>query len=612
VSESSSSNKAESFQVTLQHVSAGFFLDILRHVHPGIAADTTASGEVNGDARCEWRGFDTLHACSGELHSTPLTLRLPHVERPLRFSPLLISAHDAANGPVRTGATRVSVKKGHRDDQVTVKESLPGAWILAPTHVSMSATSAAALAGALTPSGLTLHIDGPADLRDLNQLARAMNSPVLSGGIHSIIGAAQMALTLRSNWLPQSNPAVLMEGAPSNASNLPAQPVSWFVPSQWEGTVQIHNATLQLGSFPGTIQIAAAQVNLTDTGVEWSGLTGTYARIPFDGSIRWETSCPTSRPPCARTFTLHTANLNVDRLQGVLRRTIAESGLLEQLNPWATGAPELPEISGTFKADTLSAGKFSLKNASLQLHLQGHQADLVAISGSLFGGTVSGLAVAAVDKVSSVNVGSGSSNSSNQTGTTEPAIGSAQWGNGAPTYTMRVTLENIQPNLVAAMWHEKWGRGTATAQIRVKTRGWSTADLAQNASGKFAIDWRSGTLAALLPLAASATETADSAGESVATQGVTRFQRLRAAGHFSNEKLTLDIGQLVLANPTPRRQAASLDTQSMTGTVSFARVLDLRLQPSGVSITGPLDMPVMKARFVRTVGSPRAANSENP
>jgi hypothetical protein len=610
---SAQSNDVESFQVTLQHVSAGFFLDLLRHVHPGIAANTTASGEVNGDAKCEWRGLDTLHACSGELHSTPLTLRLSHVEHPLRLSPLLISTRDAADDSVGTGATRVSVKKGHRGDQIAVKESVPGAWTLAPTHVSMAGTLTATLAGTLTSSGLTLHIDGPADLRELNQLARAMNSPVLTSGIHSIIGTAQMALTLQSKWLPQSNPAVLAEAVPNNSTKLPGQPVSWFVPSQWGGTIQIHNAALQLGSFPGTIQIAAAQVNLTDSQVEWTGLMGTYAHIPFDGSIRWETSCPISRRPCGRTFTLHTANLNVDRLQGVLRRTIAESGLLEQLNPWATGAPELPEISGTFKADTLSAGKLSLKNASLQLHLQGHQADLVAISGSLFGGTVSGFAGAAADKISSGNASSesGSPSSRDQTGTTESAVGSAWWGDGPPTYTLRLTLGNIQPNLVAAMWHEKWGRGTATAQIRLKTHGWSTADLAQNASGNFAIDWRSGTLAALLPLMASSTETADSTGAGVGAQGVTRFQRLRAVGHFSNEKLMLDSGQLVFANPTPRRQAVSLDTQSMTGMVSFARVLDLRLQPSGVSITGPLDMPIVKAKFVRTVGSP-GADSENP
>jgi AsmA protein len=612
-SEPAASDNPGSFEVMLQHVSAGFFLDLLRHVHPGVAADTTASGEVNGNAKCEWRGLDLLRACSGELRSTPLTLHLPRVEHSLHLSPMLISTHEAMDGSTKTAA-RVPVRKVHRNDQIALRESAAGVWDLAPTHVSMAGTSSATLAGTLTSSGLTLHMDGPADLRDLNQLAHAMNSPVLSSGIHSIRGAAQMALTLRSNWLPQSNPALLVEGLPNNATNLATQPVPWFVPSQWGGTVQIHNATLQLGSFPGTFQIVGAQVNLTDTGVEWTGVTGTYAHIPFDGSIGWETSCPTSRPPCARTFTLHTSNLNVDRLQGVLRRTIVESGLLEQLNPWAAGVPELPEIAGTFKADTLSVGKLSLRNASLQLHLQGHQAELVAISGSLFGGTLSGLADDAPDAVSNrkATSDSGSPSSNGLPGAMESSVGSAQWGDGAPIYSLRVTLGNIQPDLVAAIWYQKWGRGTATAQVRLKMRGWSMADLAQNASGNFAIDWHSGTLAASLPLTASSTETADSTGSGRATQGVTRFQRLRTVGRFRDEKLMLDFGQLVLANQAPRRQTLSPATQFVSGTVTFSRILDLRLQPSGVSITGPLDMPVMKAKSAKVSGGAGAANSENP
>ena len=84
--------KSSSLQVTLQHISAGFFLELLRHVHPGVAADASVSGEVNGDANCEWRGFQTLNACSGELRSTPLALSLPHVEQPLHLSPMRVSS----------------------------------------------------------------------------------------------------------------------------------------------------------------------------------------------------------------------------------------------------------------------------------------------------------------------------------------------------------------------------------------------------------------------------------------------------------------------------------------------------------------------------------------
>jgi AsmA protein len=610
----SQSDSAGLITVALQQVSAGFFLDLLRHVHPGVAADTTASGEVNGNAKCEWRGFDTLRACSGELHTTALTLHLPHVEHSLHLSPLLISNLDGAAGSGKAVASPASAVTVRRNNPVSVKEPVAGTWDLETVHASLGGASSATMSGTLTSSGLTLHMDGPADLRDLSQLARAMNSPVLSSGIHSIRGTAQMAVTLRSNWLPQSNPSALVEAVPNNATNLSAQPVSWFAPSQWNGTVQIHNATVQLNSFPGTIQITGGQVNLTDTAVEWNGLTGTYARIPFDGTIRWETSCPASQPVCARTFTLHTTNLNVDRLQGVLRRTIAGAGLLEKLNPWAAGAPELPEITGTFKADILSAGKLSLKNAFLQLHLQGHRADLVAISGSVFGGALSGLPDDASKGGSNGDATpeGGSSNPGGPPGAMQSGAGSAQWGIGAPNYALRLALANIQPNLVAAIWHEKWGRGTATAEIRLKTDGWSTGDLAQNASGNFAIDWRGGTLAASLPSAASSNESEDSTGAVNVAQGVTRFQRLRAVGHILDQKLTLEFGQLVLANETGSRQAITPGIQSLSGTVTFARVLDLQLQPAGVSITGPLDTPVMKAKFIKPVGNTGVTDSENP
>jgi hypothetical protein len=604
------SDDAGLFTLALQQVSAGFFLDLLRHVHPGVAADTTASGEVNGSAKCQWLGFDTLRACSGEIRTTSLTLHLSHVDHGIHLSPLLISTPEAGGG---SGKGIGSVKPGtiHRNTSAVAKEQVPGTWNLATVHASLGTATSATLTGTVNSSGLTLHMDGPAELKDLSQVARAMNSPVLSAGIRSIRGGAQMAVTLQSNWLPQSNPTVLVEAAPSSPINPSAQPTSWFVPSQWTGSVQVHNATVQLSSFPGTIQILGGQVNLTDSAVEWNGLTGTYAHIPFDGSIRWETSCPTVRPPCARTFTLHTANLNVDRLQGALRRTIAASGLLEQLNPWAAGAPELPEVKGTFRADTLSTGKLSLKNAFLQLRLQGHRADLVGISGGVFGGTLSALPDDVGESASNANTTSDTAMPAavGASGAMQSGAGSAQWGDGPPTYALRVGLGNIQPDLVAAMWHEKWGRGTANIEIRMKTQGWSTADLEQNASGNFAIDWRGGTLAASMPAAApSAAPTEDSTDAVNIVQGITHFQRLRAVGHFRDETLTLEFGQLALGGTTVRRQTNTPGIQSVSGTVTFSRALDLRMQPSGVSITGPLDLPVMKAKTPKLLGSASVAN----
>ncbi|MGH9616524.1 MAG: AsmA family protein, partial [Acidobacteriaceae bacterium] len=448
-----------SMQVALQHVSAGFFLDLLRHIHPGIASDASALGEVGGNVKCEWRGFDTLHSCSGNLHSTALTLDLPHVADPLHLSPLAITA-EAAIPSDDALAPNAPSKKAKQGGQLGAPPVSPATWSLYPTRFSLGGTKPLAIAGTFTASGLALNLDGPVDLAKLNQLARAVNSPMVSGGIQSLRGAGEVALTLRSNWLPEANSDVMVAPASGDMKALANAAAPWFQPSQWSGTVQILNASLRLAPFPGRFHIAAAHVEITPTAVEWSGLKASYARVPFDGSVSWQTFCVSSRPPCARSFTLHTPKLNVDRLEAVLRGT--HSGFLQQLNPWARGVQDLPEVSGTFNTDSLSAGKLLVKNASLQLQIEGHHAELMAISGRLFGGTLSGIEDGAPNGATSVgNSSAGNSKAqSSQVSGNAPGnvsnsnVGSAEWGNGTPTYRLRVMLANLKPNSVAAIWHE--------------------------------------------------------------------------------------------------------------------------------------------------------------
>ena len=583
-----------SLQIALQHISAGFFLELLRHVHPGVSADATASGDVSGTVDCDWRGLATLDACSGEAHSTPLTLGLPHLQHPLHLSSLVLASSLAAGTDAASISTRrVPASRRKRKLVEAPPVSPTVTWNLASAHVSLGGPTPATLIGTFTSSGPRLNITGAADLARLNRLAYALNIPAISSGIQSIRGSAQLALTLESTWLPALADAdgIGGSGAAVQTGALAGLTSShWFVPSQWSGRLQIQNAILRLVSFPGTIQIAAAQVNLTPTGVEWTGLTGSYARIPLDGSVGWQTSCPALGTLCERTFTLHTSNLNVEHLQAELRKTYSDTSLLERINPWAGGMPEMPEISGTFSADLLSAGKLSLKNASLRLRLQGHHAELLAFSGVLFGGTLSGIPAAA-SGTASTPIRQGKS--SDGALAIEPEVGSAEWGDGSPVYTLQAGLRNIQPDQVAAIWHQRWGRGAANAEVRLRTRGWSAAELAQNVLGNFSIDWENGTLSAPSGPSPAIPSSSD------ATDGI-RFQRLDGEGTIRNQTLALDSGHMVLPDSHPSHRASGSITQSLSGTVTFSRVLNLRLEPSGITITGPLDMPVVSGKSVKS------------
>ncbi len=507
-------------EIALQKIPAQFFLDLLGHVHPGVAPDASASGEVNGRADCLWQGLHIPTACTGEVRAPELRLQLAHLDRPLRLSPLVLAAASEENSPTL--------------------------WRLEPVHVSLGGETAATIAGTAGSGNVALQVTGPADLTEMGRLAQSLRIPAFSGEVQSVRGSAQLGLTLTSNWL-----------AGQDNSDLPGTAAISLSPSQWTGSVQLRDATLKLAALPVPIELASGRIDLTPAGIEWTALNGTFARIPFDGSIEWQTPCPTANSACARSFTLHTANLNAGHLQAALHGSAG--GLFDLINPFAEDVPRLPKISGTFRADVLSAGRISLKDAILQLQLQGESAQLQSISGRIFGGTIS----------------------SAPSGADSRGAGSARWGDGAPAYTLHVDLNRIQPDNVGAIWHERWGGGVADAKIDLKTQGWSAAELAGNAGGKFSVDWRNG----MFPPAAEETN----------TPSLGKFDRWTAKGIVQSRTLVLDSSRMVPQIAPQRQGLVKPVTQSVTGTVTFGRALDLHLAPSGISIGGTLSAPPVQS-----------------
>lgn len=540
-------------QITLRQAPAAFFLDLLGHIHPGTPHDASASGQINGNVNCIWRGLDTLSACTGNVQSTELRLKLPNLEKPLTFSPVELVSSQAAEQAENTLA-------GH---------SMPAAWKLSPSHVGLGKASAATLTGVLTSSGPLLQLRGTADLNELSKLAQSLNIPVFSGEVQSVHGTAQLALSLQSSWLPQAGNGPAM-GAANIDQGLESSPAGLST-SQWTGSFLLKNAAMHLAAFPVDLQLASAQVDVFPDGIQWNALDGTIAHIPFDGSFRWQIPCPTASSACARSFTLHSANLNVSRLQAALIHTNDSSNLLNLINSWTGSSPELPEMTGTLNADVLSAGKVSMRNAVLKLQIKGRGAKLLAISGKIFNGALSGEELAMPANPSAA-------------GNVVPAeTGSMRWGDGAPVYTLRATLQHIQPDSIAAIWHEHWGPGTANLKIDIKTQGWSASELARNAGGKFSLAWLHGDLSTSDP----------SSGTPASSE---KFQQWDAKGTVRDQKLVLASSRIIPAIPRSGQSPAQVPfagAQSVSGTISFSRMFDLKLQPSGVSIKGLVSMPII-------------------
>lgn len=559
---SSSSANAPATVLLLQHVPAQFFLELLRQIHPGVAGVAAISGELNGTADCKWAGLHLPRACTGQVQSTALDLTLPQLARPIHLSRFTLAALATS----------------------------PGIWQLEPSHLSLGAAAPVTWSGTFTPSALTLKIEGPAKLREVVRLSQALRIPAISGQARTSQGSAQLALALQSTWLPQ--PILTSTGGPQ---------ILQFSPSLWTGTVQIRNAVMTLPALRGPLQLVSAQLQLTPDAVTWNRLSGTYGHIPFDGSLRWQTACAESTAACSRSFVLHAASLNTADFIAALHHGNGTSRLLDLVNPWAANAPGLPLLHGTVNVDRLTLGKLSIKNAALRLQMEGHAAELQSLSGNVFGGTISGGDLTGNDAVNEqAETHSPSSLESKSEPMTDAsrAIGSVRWGDGPPAYTLRAALTRIQPARVAALWQEHWGGGVADAVFSLTAQGWSAADVAQHAQGRFSIHWVDGAL-----------------GSPDASSTIT-FQRWRAAGRLAGKSFVLRSSQMRgwLAKESDRKSdpssGAASDSrvnttpaagvQTVTGAVSFGRLVNLKLQPSGTSLTGTLDAPTVTEKKTKT------------
>jgi hypothetical protein len=433
-------SETSNVHLTLHQVPTNFVLNIIRHLHAGIPAEASATGELNGHLNCVPPTVLSPNPCEGDFHTARWTLTLPDVPEPLAFSPL-----DIVDASSATRSAASAIKAAHKRQLSRAPSPPLTGFVVEPVHIALGATAPATVTGALASHGYNLALNGPATLDYLMPIMHTLGLQVYPTQIRSAHGDAQLELALRGSWLPAQNTETTLSAHPS-----------------WAGTVHLQNARIALKDWPGHILFSSAILQLNPGMVSWNNIQGSYQKENFDGNFQYNTMTVTDSPS-VRTFHLHVENLNAGHLQRSLLAADAQSSsLLGLVERWAGNSPELPKLTGEILADHLSVETLIVTNARMMLQIEGRKAVASAISGETLGGTLTG-------------------------------SGSVDWTTNTPAYRGQFAFHAIQPNAIAGLFHAvSWGHGTANLMLDLTTHGLASQDLMQQAEAHFTGQWKMG------------------------------------------------------------------------------------------------------------------------
>jgi len=508
---------------------AAFAVSILGLLRRGLTPSLTASGLINGHFSYA-TGGRPVHApstLSGEATVEPLSLDFSGVDKPLVFPAL----HFATPSPVTPH--RPGFKASRSEGRAAAKSVPRLAIFLNPAPVSLGAPNPAELSGQFTPAGFSLRLTGQAGLARLVALSKS--SGVFGSSLAAVGPAdaetpstADLELTLSGPWM-----------TPVSSASPPPPSVATA------GSLRIEQAQAKLGWLPEPVEIASATANFSPGKVTWTNASITVNGITARGSFTWPFPCPvgencgdTETPPAS--FTLDVPILDASALESALmgagRRNEFLSAILAQVGrktaPW-------PPLDGIVHIGSLNLANLTLHDAHGSISVRGTSVKITSLDAGALGG--------------SVNV-----------------AGRVETAGSHPVYSLNLNWSGVNVPQVAALFHEKWGAGSANGSASLTLEGYSTSDLIASAHGAFQWDWSHGSIGAIgpsgsgAPLAAAAgpanLERASLNSLQTAKFSPVHFSRWRASGAIGNKALKFD--------PADK-------TNPVTGTIAFDRTIDL-------------------------------------
>ncbi|HEY4932629.1 MAG TPA: AsmA family protein [Terriglobales bacterium] len=317
------------------------------------------------------------------------------------------------------------------------------------------------------------------------------------------------------------------------------------------GKVQLRNATAELQGVGEPLEIASATATLAEQAVTISPFSAGFKDgTAVSGSASFPLHCG-SPGSCLLHFDLHTPEISLARLNQLLNPTY-------QSQPWY---------------HLLAIGQRD-ENALMKLHAQGRVSAGQLVIGDLV----------ATNFNSAVDMSSGKLSLKDMRADLLGGHHSGNWDadftTAAPKYFGSGTVTKLVMAQVSALMHDPWATGTLDGQYTLGLAGMDAAALRASATGSASFKWIGGFLRHVVLEAKSAPLSFSSFG-----------------------------GQVALRNGSLGCEACKLqstgETFDVTGSASFGRTLDVRLESSGQSISytisGPLDQP-----HVESVPSPHS------
>jgi len=517
----------------INHTPAAFAVSALGLLRRGVTPSLDASGLINGHftyvtGQRSGRGaFPTL---TGEAAVDSLSLSFPGVDKPLTF-PELHFATPAVVAPHHTGH-----KAAKPDGRAAPKFAPHLAILLDPVPLTLGAPNPAELSGQFTAVGFSLRLAGQADLARLVSLSKS--SSVFGSSLAGVSPAdaespatGDLDLTLTGPWLTGQGMT------PVNSASPPPPSVA--------GSLRIEHAQARLGWLPEPVEIASATANFSLGKVTWSNANITVNGIAVHGSFTYPFPCPAGETcrdteVAPATFNLDIPNVDASALKSALmgawRRNELLSAILAQVGrkaaPW-------PPLDGVVHVGSLNLANLALHDARGSISIRGTSVKITSLDAGALGG--------------SVNV-----------------AGSVQTGGSHPVYFLNVNWAAVSVPQVAAIFHEKWGAGSANGSASLTLEGYSAADLIASAHGAFQWDWSHGSIGAIGPIGSSAPLAAEAGYANLERASLNslqtakfspvHFSRWRASGTIGNKALKFDAVDKI--NP-------------VTGAITFDRSLDL-------------------------------------